>query len=183
MSTEAITDAPLGARFAAARKRLGWSLRDAGRASGVPNAHISQIETGAIVHPGPAVVAKLAKAYGMDDLQLPPQAITDAYAAYQRAWLTHNQNNPLFAEKVVREVVEAAEPAIRTEERAKVQHTIDRVARTAAAAQEKAVEMAVAAERERIRRSARERLDALGRDDFSPEAQLLADILLITGQP
>ena len=59
---------PPGARFAAARKRLGWTLRDAERASGVSNAHISQIETGAIAQPGPAVVAKLARAYGMGDL-------------------------------------------------------------------------------------------------------------------
>jgi len=29
-----------------ARQRLGWSLRDAERVSGVPNAHINQIETG-----------------------------------------------------------------------------------------------------------------------------------------
>jgi hypothetical protein len=37
-----------------------------------------------------------------------------------------------------------------------------------------------AAERERIRRLAQERLDALGAEDFSPAAQALADVLTIT---
>ena len=48
---------------------------------------------------------------------VPPQAIKAAYAAYQKAWLTHNQDNPLFAEKVVREVVEAAAPHLAAAER------------------------------------------------------------------
>jgi HTH-type transcriptional regulator, competence development regulator len=47
-----------------ARQSLGWSLRDAERVSGVPNAHISQIETGKIRRPGLPVLAKLAAAYG-----------------------------------------------------------------------------------------------------------------------
>ena len=52
-----------GARLQAARKEHGWSLREAERRSGVPNAHISQIETGGIRQPGTAVLIRLATAY------------------------------------------------------------------------------------------------------------------------
>lgn len=77
--------ATLGVRFAEARQRLGWTLRDAERVSGVPNAHISQIETGTIAQPGPAIVAKLARAYGLDDLiAIPPRAIDAAAKAVAR---------------------------------------------------------------------------------------------------
>jgi transcriptional regulator with XRE-family HTH domain len=62
----------LAETFTRARRQLGWSLRAAERASGVPNAHISQIETGAIVNPGPSVIAKLAEAYGLDELACCP---------------------------------------------------------------------------------------------------------------
>ena len=62
----------LGNQLAGARERLGWSLRTAERASGVHNAHISQIETGTIDQPGPAVIAKLAKAYGLPELACCP---------------------------------------------------------------------------------------------------------------
>ena len=58
--------------LAKARKSLGWSLRDAARVSGVPNAHISQIETGAITQPGFPLLVKLAKAYG-----IPLRRLTD----------------------------------------------------------------------------------------------------------
>lgn len=82
----------LAIQLAAARSQLGWSLRTAERASGVPNAHISQIETGAIAEPGYAVVAKLAAAYGMDELARcptcgrPPQSreLADARAENAR---------------------------------------------------------------------------------------------------
>jgi transcriptional regulator with XRE-family HTH domain len=53
----------LGARLKAARKHLGWSLREAERRSGVPNAHISQVETGGIKSPGTAVLVRLSAAY------------------------------------------------------------------------------------------------------------------------
>jgi len=43
----------LAVQLVAARKQLGWSLRTAERASGVPSAHISQIETGTIAKTGP----------------------------------------------------------------------------------------------------------------------------------
>jgi|SRR5216684_3872067 len=55
----------LGEIIRDARVRLGWSLRVAERATGVPNAHISQIETGKIECPDIPVLAKLAKAYGL----------------------------------------------------------------------------------------------------------------------
>ena len=53
-----------GPELREARQHLGWSLRVAERVSGVPNAHINQIETGKIKHPGLPVLAKLAAAYG-----------------------------------------------------------------------------------------------------------------------
>ena len=53
----------IGSRLAAARTGRHWSLREAERRSGVPNAHISQIETGAIRVPGVPVLIRLAAAY------------------------------------------------------------------------------------------------------------------------
>ena len=63
----------LAAILSGARSRLGWSLRDAERATGVPNAHLSQLETGKIGHPGIGVLVKLAKAYG-----IPVRRLTEA---------------------------------------------------------------------------------------------------------
>jgi len=57
--------ADLGAALATARRQHDWTLREAERRSGVPNAHISQIETGAIRRPGTAVLIRLATAYGI----------------------------------------------------------------------------------------------------------------------
>jgi transcriptional regulator with XRE-family HTH domain len=53
----------LGDRLKAARKHFRWSLREAERRSGVPNAHISQLETGTIRNPGTGVLIRLAAAY------------------------------------------------------------------------------------------------------------------------
>lgn len=55
----------LGIRLKAARNEHGWTLRKAADRSGVPNAHISQIETGAIKQPGMTVLGRLAVAYGI----------------------------------------------------------------------------------------------------------------------
>jgi transcriptional regulator with XRE-family HTH domain len=55
----------LGQRLKAARKARKWTLRDAEKHSGVPNAHISQVETGAIRQPGMAVLTRLSVAYGV----------------------------------------------------------------------------------------------------------------------
>lgn len=55
----------LGSRLKAAREEHGWSLREAERRSGIPNAHVSQIETGTILHPGTGVLVRLAAAYGI----------------------------------------------------------------------------------------------------------------------
>ena len=62
--------ATLSAILAAARKQRGWTLRQAERHSGVPNAHISQIETGAIKRPEAATLIRLADAY-----DLPPAGL------------------------------------------------------------------------------------------------------------
>jgi len=55
----------LGSRLKKARKDLGWPLRKAADRSGVPNAHISQVENGRIRHPGMAVLTRLSVAYGV----------------------------------------------------------------------------------------------------------------------
>ena len=59
----ALTD--LGPRLKAARKDRKWTLREAERHSGVPNAHISQVETGAIRNPGLSVLIRLGAAYSL----------------------------------------------------------------------------------------------------------------------
>lgn len=56
----------LGRKLAAARADHKWSLREVERRTGVHNAHISQIETGAIERPAPNVLWALASVYGLD---------------------------------------------------------------------------------------------------------------------
>lgn len=56
----------LGKKLADARAEKGWSLREAERRTGLNNAHISQIETGAIAQPAPNILWALAEAYGLD---------------------------------------------------------------------------------------------------------------------
>jgi len=56
----------LGGRLAQARAEKGWSLREAERRTGIHNAHLSQIETGAIERPAPNVLWALAEVYGLD---------------------------------------------------------------------------------------------------------------------
>lgn len=55
----------LGTRLKVARKERKWTLREAEQRSGVPYAYISQLETGAIRHPGTAVLIRLGAAYGI----------------------------------------------------------------------------------------------------------------------
>jgi transcriptional regulator with XRE-family HTH domain len=76
VTTEAVT---LGARLAEARRHRGWSLREAERRSGVPNAHISQIETGTIARPGVAVLIRLATAY---EIPLPSLLALAGHASF-----------------------------------------------------------------------------------------------------
>ena len=53
----------LGACLWAARKALGWSLREAEEKSRVSNAYVSQIENGSMPKPSPGILLKLATAY------------------------------------------------------------------------------------------------------------------------
>lgn len=69
----------LGAHLKTARKHLGWSLREAERRSGIPNAHISQIETGGIRRPGVALLVRLSAAYG---IPLPPLLVMAGHASF-----------------------------------------------------------------------------------------------------
>lgn len=55
----------LGPRLKATRKERKWTLREAERRSGVPNAHISQVETGVIRSPGLPVLIRLGAAYDL----------------------------------------------------------------------------------------------------------------------
>lgn len=79
----------LGAILSGARSRLGWSLRAAEKATGINNAHLSQIETGAIGRPGITVLAKLATAYG-----IPASRLAKA-AGYDSRWLPVPQRRSL----------------------------------------------------------------------------------------
>lgn len=51
--------------LATARKAKGVSLREVERATGVSNAYISQMETGAVAEPSPKKLQVLAKYYGL----------------------------------------------------------------------------------------------------------------------
>lgn len=60
----------LGAVLRAARGRAGLSLRDVERRTGLRNAHVSQVETGAIAKPEMAMLWELAALYGLDFTEL-----------------------------------------------------------------------------------------------------------------
>lgn len=60
----------LGGELKAAREAKGWTLREVERRTGIHNAHISQIETGAIGRPAPNVLWALAQVYELDYLEL-----------------------------------------------------------------------------------------------------------------
>jgi transcriptional regulator with XRE-family HTH domain len=53
-----------------ARKTSGLSLRDVERQTGIHNAHLSQLETGRIARPEPALLWTLATLYELDFEQL-----------------------------------------------------------------------------------------------------------------
>jgi transcriptional regulator with XRE-family HTH domain len=61
-----IMEESLGRKLAAARAEKGWSLREVERRTGIHNAHVSQIETGAIERPAPNVLWALAEVYELD---------------------------------------------------------------------------------------------------------------------
>src|SRR5437763_15909 len=48
-----------------ARTRRDLSLRDVERASGISNGHVSCLESGAVLKPGPNLLEKLAALYGV----------------------------------------------------------------------------------------------------------------------
>lgn len=78
----------LGQVLQEARRRKGWSLRQAEENTGIHNAHISQIESGKIVRPAPALLWSLANAYGIDYprlIRLAGHVTKDAGQATRRA--------------------------------------------------------------------------------------------------
>jgi transcriptional regulator with XRE-family HTH domain len=56
----------LSALLANRRRELGLSLRDVEEETGIKNAHLSQIETGAIARPAPNLLYELSVAYDLD---------------------------------------------------------------------------------------------------------------------
>ena len=60
----------LGKKLAAARAARNWSLREVERRTGIHNAHLSQIETGAIERPAPNMLWALAEVYELDLAEL-----------------------------------------------------------------------------------------------------------------
>jgi transcriptional regulator with XRE-family HTH domain len=56
----------LGKALAAERTRRGWSLREVEKRTGIHNAHLSQIESGTIERPDPAIIWTLAQLYQKD---------------------------------------------------------------------------------------------------------------------
>ena len=56
----------LSTLLAKRRSDLGLSLRDVEEATGINNAHISQIETGVIERPAPNLLYELASVYSLD---------------------------------------------------------------------------------------------------------------------
>jgi transcriptional regulator with XRE-family HTH domain len=56
----------LGRKLAKARAEKNWSLREVERRTGINNAHLSQIETGAIERPAPNMLWALAEVYELD---------------------------------------------------------------------------------------------------------------------
>ncbi len=59
-------DATLGDLLAEARRQRRWTLREVERRTGIRNAHLSQIETGAITRPDTALLWTLADLYDLD---------------------------------------------------------------------------------------------------------------------
>lgn len=57
---------PLGTKLADARAKRGWSLREVEKRTGIHNAHLSQIETGAIERPDPNILWTVAALYELD---------------------------------------------------------------------------------------------------------------------
>jgi transcriptional regulator with XRE-family HTH domain len=56
--------------LADSRRQRNWSLREVERRTGIHNAHLSQIETGAIERPAPNVLWTLANLYELDLAEL-----------------------------------------------------------------------------------------------------------------
>lgn len=59
-------NATLGSTLHRARRHQGHTLRAVERATGIPNAHLSQIESGKIGRPGAELIWKLAGFYRLD---------------------------------------------------------------------------------------------------------------------
>lgn len=92
----------LGDKLAAARAHQGWSLREAEKHTGILNAHLSQIETGAIQHPGLETLLPLAAAYGIPVDELAALAGHDV-----AAWRELSRNGVRVS------LITAADPAVR----------------------------------------------------------------------
>jgi transcriptional regulator with XRE-family HTH domain len=61
---------PLGDLLRQKRSDLGWTLREVQEKTGIHNAHLSQIEKGAITRPAPNILFTLASLYDLPYDQL-----------------------------------------------------------------------------------------------------------------
>ncbi|TFV92604.1 XRE family transcriptional regulator [Blastococcus sp. CT_GayMR20] len=75
----------LGERLRAARVERGWTLREVEARSGVRNAHLSQIESGAIERPDTGLLWTLAGIYELDFADLMTLAGRTVSASNQQA--------------------------------------------------------------------------------------------------
>jgi len=78
-----------------ARQRHGWSQAELGKRAGLPQAHISGIETGRIV-PRFDTLLDLVRILGFD-LVLVPQALVPAVQALTRDTKGGEEDRPLYA--------------------------------------------------------------------------------------
>lgn len=81
-----------------ARDRRGWSQAELGKRAGLPQAHISGIESGRVV-PRFDTLLDLVRILGFD-LVLVPQAIVPAVQALARDTARNGDEQPLYADDV-----------------------------------------------------------------------------------
>lgn len=65
-----VSQKTLGGMMRRARLRMGWSLRDAAKATGIPHSWLTRVEQGHYSRPAPHRLARVAEVLGLDLRQL-----------------------------------------------------------------------------------------------------------------